>query len=323
MNSKSIRRAMTLAALTLPLLHLPAQAQDSAPPIEYVIGFPPGSSADAVGRMVADLMAKALNRNVVVNNKPGAGTTIAAQYVATAKVPMLFNADFATLATMPHLMSKLPYDPEKDFAPISLLARVPLLLAVSANVPARNLQEFRTWAATQRDGVPYGSSGPGTPHHLAGELIKDLIGVKMVHVAYKGGAPMTNDLLAGQIPAGMMDVANAKPQLPGGKIRGLAIATLQRSPAAPDVPTFHEQGYPNFEASAWQAVVASLATPPELRVRFTSAVHAALNAAPLKARLDAIGVEGLPSTPEQLASFARAENIRWGEIIRKHNIKIE
>ncbi len=322
MRSFSLRRRSATAAALTSLLAPSLWAQDNAP-VEYVIGFPPGSSADAVGRMIAEQISKTLGRSIVVTNKPGAGTTIAAQYVATARTPMLFNADFATLATMPHLMGKIPYDPEKDFAPISLFARVPVMLAVSPSLPVNNLKEFIAWGKSQRDSVPYASSGLGTPHHLAGELVKDMTGVPMSHVPYKGGGPAINDLMAGQIMVAMVDVASAKAFVAAGKIRGIAVGSIQRSAAVPDVPTFHEQGYPNFEATAWQAVMASLATPPDMRVKFHEALHAALNSPQVKTRLDALGVEAIPGTPDQLMTFARAERARWGEVIRKHNIKAD
>ncbi len=322
MTSLSLHRRSAMAAALSTLLAPSLWAQDSTS-LEYVIGFPPGSAADAVGRLIAEQMSKTLGRTVVVNNKPGAGTTIAAQYVATARVPMLFNADFATLATMPHLMGKIPYDPEKDFAPISLFARVPVMLAVSPSLPVNNLKEYIAWGKSQRDPVPYASSGLGTPHHLTGELVKDMIGVPMVHVPYKGGGPAMNDLVAGQISVAMLDVASAKAFVAAGKIRGIAVGSVQRSAALPDVPTFHEQGYPNFEATAWQALLASLATPPDMRLKFQEALHAAMNSAPVKTRLDALGVEGIPGTPEQLMAFARTERARWGEVIRKYNIRID
>lgn len=318
----SLHRRSAVAAAFSAVLAPSLWAQDSAA-IEYVIGFAPGSSADAIGRLIAEQMSKTLGRSIIVNNKPGAGTTIAAQYVATARAPMLFNADFATLATMPHLMGKIPYDPEKDFAPISLFARVPVMLAVSPSLPVNNLKEFIAWGKGQRDPVPYGSSGLGTPHHLAGELVKEMIGVPMAHVPYKGGGPAMNDLVAGQIAVAMLDVASAKAFVAAGKIRGIAVGSVQRSAALPDVPTFHEQGYPNFEATAWQALVASLATPADQRLKFQEALHAAMNSAPVKTRLDALGVEGIPGTPDQLMAFARTERARWGEVIRKHNIRID
>lgn len=322
MNSRNIRRRSVLAGIALPLIPLPLRAQDNSA-LDYVLGYPPGGSADAVGRMMAEQMARTLARPVVVINKAGAGTTLAAQYVALAKVPMLFNADFATLAAMPSMVSKPLYDPDKDFAPVSMMARAPMMLAVTSTVPVRNLKEFVAWANAMPEGVPYASAGPGSPHHLSGELVKDLIGAKMTHVPYRGSGPAIQDLLGGQVTVAVMDLASFKPHAAGGKIRGIAIATLQRSPVAPDMPTFNEQGYKDFEAYAWQAVVASNATPPELRAKFNAAVHAALNAPEVKARFELLGVEGLPTTPEYAAAYTRAERARWGEVIRKHNIKID
>jgi tripartite-type tricarboxylate transporter receptor subunit TctC len=315
-----LHRRTVLGALGL--LPFASWAQDNAP-LEYVLGYAPGGSADAVGRLIAEHLGRALGRPVVVTNKPGAGTTIAAQYVAAARQPMLFNADFATLAAMPHMMAKIPYDPEKDFAPVSMLARVPLLLAVHPGVPVHNVKEFLAWAKAKPEGVPYSSAGPGSPHHLVGEVVKELIGTRLVHVPYKGAGPAVQDLIAGQIQVGLTDLGSAKPHLAAGKIRGIAIASVRRSPAAPDVPTFDEQGYPGFEAYAWQAVLASNATPAETRLKFNTALHAALNAPDVKNRLESLGVEPLPTTPEHVASYTRTERARWGEVIRKHNIRID
>lgn len=316
------RRSLLVAAAGTSLLHGLAKAQDNSP-LEWVVGYPPGGGSDIVARLVAEHMAKTLGRPIIVNNKPGAGTTIAAQYVATARSPMLFSADFATLAANPFLFSKLAYDPEKDFAPVGLLARAPMLLVVGPQTGSTNLREFIAWARNRPDGVNFASAGVGSPHHLVGEQVKDLLGLKMTHVAYRGASPALNDLMGGQVPMAMMDLGSAHQFISAGKITALATATSQRLKMFPDVPTFDELGYKGFEAYAWQSVVASNATPADLRAKANVALNEALNLTEVKARLQVFGVEGLPGPVERLAPYARAERSRWGEVIKKNNIRLD
>ena len=316
------RRSLLVAAAGAPLAHGLAMAQDNSP-LEWVVGYPPGGGSDIVARLVAEQMAKTLGRPVIVNNKPGAGTTIAAQYVATARTPMLFSADFATLAASPSLFAKLSYDPEKDFAPVGMLARAPMLLVVSPQVPATNFRECLAWAKSQPAGVNFASAGVGSPHHLVGEQVKDLIGIRMNHIAYRGAGPALNDLMGGQVPMAMMDLGSAYQFVSAGKIRALASATLQRVKILPEVPTFDELGYKGFAAYAWQSVVASNATPADLRVKLNAALNAALNVTQVKARLQVFGVEGLPGPAGDLMPYAKDERARWGAVIRKNNIRID
>lgn len=323
MNQRPIsRRSLLLAAAATPLLPAVVRAQDNSP-LEWVVGYPPGGGSDITVRLLADHMARSLGRPIVVVNKPGGGTTIAAQYVATAKNPMIFSADFATLAANPFLFTKLPYDPEKDFAPIGLMARAPMILVVSPKVPATNLREFVAWAKSQPNGINFASAGVGSPHHLVGEQVKDLLGIKMGHIGYRGGAPAMNDVMGGQVPMAMMDLGSAYPFISSKKVNAFASATLQRVNILPDVPTFDEQGYKSYEAYAWQGVVASNATPEDLRQKVNAALNAALNLTEVKARLQVFGVEGTPGPIDRLAPYARTERARWGEVIKKNNIRID
>lgn len=316
------RRSLLKATAATTLLHSLARAQDSSP-LEWVVGYPAGGGSDTTVRLLADHMAKTMGRPIVVNNKPGAGTTIAAQYVTTARTPMLFSADFATLAANPFLFSKLPYDPDKDFAPIGLLARAPMLLVVSPKVPASNFHEFLAWAKHQPDGISFASAGVGSPHHLVGEQVKELLGVKMTHIAYRGASPALNDLMGGQVPMAMMDLGSAYPFISTNKINVFAVATMQRLTTLPNVPTFDELGYKGYEAYAWQGVVASNSTPEDLRVKLNATLNAALSLTEVRARLQVFGVEGLPGPIDKLMPYARAERLRWGEVIKKNGIRID
>jgi tripartite-type tricarboxylate transporter receptor subunit TctC len=298
---------------------------DDGKPIEWVVGYAAGGGSDVVARTVAEQLRQTLHRPIIVNNKPGAATNIAADYVAKSKDfgNVMLTADFATLAANPGLFAKLPYDAEKDFAPVGLLARFPLLLVVANNVPVKNYQEFVAWAKTQRDGVNYASAGAGSPHHLTGELLREQSGLKLVHVPYRGAAPAVQDLLGGQVSAGIMDTASVQQYVQSGKLKALGVASPARLKTLPDVPTLHEQGLKNFEAYAWQGLVVPAGTSPEFTARLNSALTAALNSAAVKERFQTLGLEALPGTPAQMASYARSERERWGKLIKANGIKLD
>lgn len=318
------RRRLLAAALGAAALSTPAWAQD-ARPIEWVVGYPAGGGSDAVARTVAEVMSKTLGQPIVVSNKPGAATNIAAAYVANAKDTghVLFTADFATLAANPWLFAKLPYHPEKDFVPVSMLARFPLLLVVAPNVPAKNFQEFLAWAKGEAKGVSYASAGVGSPHHLAGELLRERTGVKMQHIAYRGAAPAVQDLLGGQVPFGLIDTASVQQYVAAGKLRAIGVASPERLTTLPDVPTLAEQGLKDFTAYAWQGLVVPAGTPPETVAKFNKALQAALESAPVRARFQALALEALPGTPQQMAAYTRLERERWGRLVQHAGIKLD
>ncbi|NRF65676.1 tripartite tricarboxylate transporter substrate binding protein [Aquincola sp. S2] len=318
-----LRRTLLTSLFALPLL---AAAQDSRP-IEWVVGYAAGGGSDTVARTVAEQMTKNLGgQGFVINNKPGAATNIAADYVAKAKDPshVMLTADFATLAANPTLFSKLPYNAEKDFAPVGLLARFPLILVVGPNVPAKNFKEFVAWAKSNADGTPYASAGAGSPHHLATELLRERTGLKLSHVPYRGAAPAVQDLLGGQVPFGLMDSASVQQYIgTGGKLRAIGVASPKRLPTMNEIPTLAEQGLTGFEAYAWQGLVVPAATPPEQVAKLNKALIAALESTPVKARFQTLALEALPGTPQQMATYARAERERWGQLIRANNIRLD
>jgi tripartite-type tricarboxylate transporter receptor subunit TctC len=318
------RRALALASLTLAALPLPAPAQDGKP-IEWVVGYAAGGGSDIVARTVAEQMSAALGRPIVVNNKPGAATNIAAEYVAKSKDvgQVMLTADFATLAANPSLFAKLPYDPERDFTMVGLLARFPLLLVVGPQVPAKTWPELAAWAKAQPGGVSYASAGAGSPHHLAIELLRERSGLALQHVPYRGAAPAVQDLIGGQIPFGLMDSASVQQHISAGKLRALGVASEKRLASFPDVPTLAEQGLSGFEAYAWQGLVVPSATPAPLVAQLSKELQQALNSAPVKARFQALSLEALPGTPDMMASYARSERERWGKLIRANNIKLD
>ena len=304
------------AWLVLPFAALSAAAQDGKP-IEWVIGYAAGGGSDIVARTVAEAMAQTLKQTLVVNNKPGAATNIAADYAAKSKDPThtLLTADFATLAANPWLFTKLPYHAERDFAPVGLLARFPLLLVVTPNVPAKNLKEFLAWAKSNAGGTNYASAGAGSPHHLATELFRERTGLTLVHTPYRGAAPAVQDLLGGQLPFGFIDTASVQQYVAAGKLRAIGVASPKRLPTLPDVPTLAEQGLTGFETYAWQGLVVPAAAPAEWIARLNKALNEALNSTPVKARFQVLGLEALPGTPAQMTAYVQAERERWGQLI--------
>jgi tripartite-type tricarboxylate transporter receptor subunit TctC len=320
-RSNMTRRTFAAFALATPLFAL---AQDTRP-IEWIVGYPAGGGSDAVARVVAEHMAKTLAASIIVNNKPGAATNIAAEYVARSKAPaqMLFTADFATLAANPSLFAKLPYDPDKDFVPIGLLARFPLVLVVGPAVTATNFKEFVAWVKASKDPVSFASAGIGSPQHLAGELFAQKSGLKLQHVPYRGGAPAVQDLIGGQVPFALMDSATVVQHLQSGKLRALGVASASRVKVLPDIPTLAEQGLAGVEAFAWQGLVAPAATSPDQVAAFAKALRSALESEPVKARYQALAIEALPGTPQQMSEFAKTERSRWGALIKAANVKLD
>jgi tripartite-type tricarboxylate transporter receptor subunit TctC len=236
---------------------------------------------------------------------------------------MLFTADFATLAANPWLFAKLPYNAEKDFIPVGMLARFPLLLVVNPAVPAKNYKEFVAWAKAQANPVSFASAGIGSPHHLAGELLRERSGLKLQHVAYKGAAPAVQDLLGGQVAFGLIDTASVQQYVSAGKLRAIAVASPSRLPTLPEIPTLSEQGLADFTAYAWQGLVVPAATPADVVAKYSKALQAALDSTPVKARFQALGLEGMPGTPQQMASFTRQERERWGKLVQSAGIRID
>ena len=300
-------------------------AAQSGKPIEWVVGYAAGGGSDAVARATAEAMGKTLGAPIVINNKPGAATNIAAEYAVRAKdvENTLFTADFATLAVNPFLFPKLGYNAEKDLKPVGLLARFPLVLVVGPQVPASNWREFLAWAKAQPGGLNYASAGVGSPHHLAAELLAEQSGLKLTHVAYKGAAPAVQDVLGGQVPFMLVDTASGNPFVLGGKLKAIGVASAARIASLPNVPTLTEQGLTGYEAYAWQGLTVPAGATDATVARYSRALQEALASPTVKARYEALGVEGLPGTPEQMAAYVKTERERWGRLIRANNIRID
>lgn len=294
-------------------------------PIEWIVGMAPGGGSDTVARTVAEAMGKSLGQTIVVVNKPGAATNIAADYVAKSKNAdnVLLTGDFATLATNPFLYDKLPYKAEKDLASVGMLVRFPLILVVGNGHPAKSFEEFVAWAKAQPSAVSYASPGSGTPHHLATELLLRSTGLKAMHVPYRGAAPALQDLMGGQVPFMLAESASGLPLVSGGKLRALAVSTATRMKTLPDVPTLQELGVKGYEAFAWQGLSVPASASPATVARLNKALVAALDSTPVKARFQALGVEAMPGTPAQMNQFAAAERQRWGGLIKDLGLKAD
>jgi len=318
------RRAVLCAAVALAGLPLASLAQDKRP-LEWVVGMAAGGGTDVVARSVADEMGKSLNQPVVVVNKPGAAHNIAADYVARSSNPahLLLTADYAVLATNPWLYSKLSYNADRDLSSVGMLVRFPLILVVSPKLPVKNFAEFVAWAKAQPGGVNYASPGAGTPHHLATELLRQRTGLQLTHVPYRGAAPAVQDIISGQVPFMLVESAGGMPHITGGNLRPIAVASATRMATLPEVPTLREQGVKDFEAFAWQGLSVHASTPPAEIQRLNKALRAALNSTPVKARFQALGVEAMPGTPEQMNTFAKAERARWGQLIKEIGLKLD
>jgi tripartite-type tricarboxylate transporter receptor subunit TctC len=314
------RRALASLALAIPLACF---ASDR--PIEWVVGYAAGGGSDAVARTVSEQMGRTLGRVIIVNNKPGAATNIAADYVAKSKDfgNIMLTADFATLAANPALFAKLSYNPEKDFVPVGLLARFPLILVVPEKSPVKSWKEFLAWAKAAPEGVSYASAGLGSPHHLATELLKERSGLKFTHVPYKGAAPAVQDLIGGQLDFALMDSASVQQYITSGKLRAIGVASAKRLATLPQLPTLAEQGVVGFEAYAWQGLVVPAGTPAPMVAQLGRALQQALQSTPVKARFQALSVEAMPGTPEQMMVFVKAERERWGKLIRDNGIRMD
>ncbi|MBP0623720.1 tripartite tricarboxylate transporter substrate binding protein [Cupriavidus sp. LEh25] len=325
-GERGVRRIYRwLLALLVPLLMpLTGLAADGRP-MEWVVGYAAGGGSDVVARMLAEAMGKTLDRTIVVVNKPGAGSNIAADYVAKSKDigNVVMTADSAMLAANPSLYSKLTYSAEKDFAPVGSIARFPLVLVVAPKVPATNLKEFLAWAKRNPEGMTYASPGAGSPHHLVTELFRQQTGLKLTHVPYRGAAPALLDLIGGRVPFMFVDTSSGGAYITSGKVKPIGVASASRLKTMGEVATLSEQGMAGFEAYAWQALVVPTATPREAVAALNKALVEALGTTAIKARMQALGIEPTPSTPAELATYARSERERWGRVIRDAGIKLD
>lgn len=322
------RLTRALAFSILPLVAAaPAAAADTYPskPLRWVVPYAAGGGSDFLARTVSQGLSPRLGQTIVVDNKPGGNTSIGASETARAPADgyTMLSADNGTLVFNPALYQKLTYDPVKDFAPVTLMGRFPMILVAGPALKATDVKGFIAEAKARAQGLDYGSAGAGSPHHLAMELLKVETGIPLTHVPYRGAAPALADVAGGQIPAMMVDLAAGAGFIQGGKVRALAVANPTRLAQLPDVPTFAELGYKNVEAAALVGIVVPAATPQPVIDTLNRQLVATINDATIRQKLVDFGIEPVGNTPAQYRDLLEAERTRWHKLIRDLNIKLD
>jgi len=323
----TVRKCIAMGLAAIPLLAASASAETAFPskPVRWVVPYAAGGGSDFLARSIGQALSARLGQPVVVDNKPGGNTAIAA--AETARSPAdgytVLSADNGTLVFNPALYKTLSYNPVKDLAPVTLLGRFPMILVVGPGMNVSNVQEFIARARSKAGGIDYASAGAGSPHHLAMELLKVEAGLNMVHAPYRGAAPALADVAGGQVPAMMVDLAAGAGFIKGGKVKALAVANPTRLPQLPDVPTFAEAGYKNVEAAALVGMVVPAATPPDIVATLNKQVVAAIKEPTVNKRLVDFGVEPVGNTPAQYAELLRSETTRWHKLIRDLKITLD
>ncbi|WP_412556593.1 Bug family tripartite tricarboxylate transporter substrate binding protein [Xylophilus sp. GOD-11R] len=321
----SVAAAAAALATMVPVASAFAQEVWPSRPITVVVPFPAGGTTDIVARLAGQALSQELGQPVVVDNRPGAGGNIGSQMVARAPADgyTLVMGTVGTHAINPALYKKMPYDHIKDFAPISRVANVPNLLVANPSQPFKTVKEMIAYAKANPDKLTFASSGNGTSIHLAGELFKTLTGVSMQHIPYKGSAPALADLIAGQTNVMFDNLPSSIAFVRGGKLRPIAVTTLQRSPELPDVPTVAESGVPGFDASSWFGLLAPAGTPPAVIKRIDDALLKVMASTDLKKKIMEQGGQPVGETPEQFAAFIRTETTKWAKVVKESGASVD
>jgi tripartite-type tricarboxylate transporter receptor subunit TctC len=296
----------------------PARADYPERPVTIVVGFPPGGPSDTLARIVAKKLSELLGQPFVVDNRPGAGGNVAGEVVAHAEPDgyTLLMGNNSILATNISLYSKIGFDPEKDFAPISLIGSQPNILVVNPNVHADTMQGLIDLAKANPGKLNFASSGYGAAAHLAGELFKTMAHIDIVHVPYKGAGPALQDVISGQDQMMFATAASVIGMIKSGQVRALAVTTLKRTTILPNLPTIDELGIKGFEATTWHGLVAPEGTPSDIIATLHRAVVAVLADAEVRAHLNALGVDIIGDTPEEFSAYIKAEIPKWAEVIK-------
>ncbi len=319
---KLAKHFLALAALAVVGV---AAAQDyPSRPIRAIVPFPPGGVVDIVARTVGQKMSEGLGQTLVIDNRGGAGGSIGTDVAAKALADgysVLFAFD--THAVNPHVYKTIRFDTLKDFAPVALIVRIPLVVAALPTFPASSMKELVALAKAKPGGYSYASVGAGSSGHLATEQFKLLTGIDLLHVPYKGGAPAVTDLLGGHVNLAVIAAGAAVPHLRAGRLKGLAVSGAQRSGAMPSVPTMVESGYPQLESGAWVGLVVPTGTPAPIIARLNAEILKAIRDPALVARLAEQSIEVAGRTPEQFGRFIRTEHDKWGKLIKDAKLSIE
>jgi len=322
----NLARHLALAVAAIAAAPLVQAQSYPARPVRLIVPYPAGGATDFFARLVFTRMSESLGQQVVVENRPGAGTAIGASEVARSAPDgyTLLLGDAGTYAFNPTLYRKLSYDPLKDFAPVSLTGRFSLILAVNPSaMQTASLKEFVDTAKRSPGKIDYGAPGPGSPIHLAMEFFKQRADIIMTPIPYKGGADAMNDLVGGRISAMFPDIASALPQIRGGKLRALAVASDKRVAVLPELPTIGESGYPGFEAWAWQGFVAPAGTPRAVVMKLNAEFARVMADPAIRRRLSESGFEPQTSTPEEFGAYLKSEIAKWAKVIRDSQISLD
>jgi tripartite-type tricarboxylate transporter receptor subunit TctC len=302
-------------------LALPATAQEyPQKPVRMIVGFPPGGATDLVARIIQPKLSAGLGKQVIVDNRPGANGVISNELIARAD-PDGYVIGFGHIGTLviSPTIQKVPYDKEKDFAPIGLVVSLQSIIIVHPTLPAKNLKEFLALARS-RAPLNYATSGIGSPSHLAAVLLESRTGVRMSHVPYKGGGPAVTDLIAGHIPCLVTAISTGLPPLQSGRARAIAVTGEKRASAVPDVPTVAESGVKGYVATNWYGLLAPAKTPAAIVERLNRELVAALKSPDVVQQLKDRGIDASPSSPSEFTAFIRAEEKKWVDIIKRSNI---
>lgn len=323
----STRRHVLAAALALPMAGVtPAFGQSDFPnrPLRLVVPFPPGGSTDTLARLIAQRLGDSLGQPVVIDNKPGAGGNIGMDAGAKAAPDgyTLFLSSTSTIAVNPTLYAKLPFDPEKDVAPVILLSYVPNILVVNSSFPAANVAELIAVLKANPGKYNFASPGSGNSSHLAAELFKSAAGVSMTHIPYKGDVPAITDLMAGQVQIMFMTSLVAATYLKDSRLRALAIAGPNRLASLPNVPTVAETGLTGFDASAWFGISTQSAVPPATVAKLNEALNKVLRLPEIKQRIEGTDMTVGGGTPQQYADLIARERVKWGDIVRRSGARV-
>lgn len=315
--------ALACAALAAPHVVMAQNAVWPTKPIKIVVTFTPGGAPDTLARILAEKWGQTLGQTITVDNKPGAGGNIGADFVAKSGSDghTLVVGTVGTHAINPALYATMPYNHIKDFTPISFLASTPNLLVVNNTVPAKNVKELIELA--RKTPLTFGSSGSGTSIHLSGELFNTLAGVKMQHIPYKGRAQAVPDLLGGRITMIFDNMPSALPLVKGGEVRAIGVTSATRSPSAPNIPTLAEQGLAGFDATSWFALLAGPGVPRDVQMRINAETVKVLSMPDVRDKLFGLGLEAAPGTPEALAALIQTESAKWAKVVKESGAKAD
>ena len=326
LQSVSLRLLATCGVFVAAAAAFPLHAETfPSKTVKLVVPFPAGGPLDATGRTIGQKLTEAWGQSVIVENKPGAGGNIGAEYVAKSAPDgyTVVMGALSTHAVNPSLYPKMPFDAQKDFAPITLVAVTPNVLVVNPSLPVHSVKELIAYAKANPGKLSFGSGSIGSAGHLAGELFKVDAGVDMVHVPYKGAAPAMQGLLAGDTQLMFDNLASAMSQVKAGKLRALAVTTAERSKLAPELPTMAEAGLPGFDISTWYGLLAPAGTPPDIVTKWNADVTAMLRTPDMRERLRAQGAEPAPDTPAEFARFVATAAAKYARIVKTSGAKVD